>query len=278
MYIYRAWNIDNICKVKEERSVVNTASSTSLKAEDFAPTGATEKMFAKSDASKSASSSSASASTATSTASATTASTAPKTKTEAKNTASPSAFTVATVGPTTENVKLSSLSYNDYVLEHADLMEQFSEIHSLEKTQEFLVKHAHVLLHDHAQSYMLLSCLEDEMNGKHKRMKQVCRQSQLLSHISELAASMRRDPRDMIIPLFMRLQEASHLTAFNSAVNDFIKRIQERAVAKRAEMDEENRAERLRKIANGETADLDPNDVLMMLPECMQLAFEHQVS
>jgi cell division cycle protein 37 len=30
-----------------------------------------------------------------------------------------------------------------------------------------------ILLHEHSQSYMLLSCLEDEMNGKHKRMKQV---------------------------------------------------------------------------------------------------------
>lgn len=29
------------------------------------------------------------------------------------------------------------------------------------------------MLHEHSQSYMLLSCLEDEMNGKHKRMKQV---------------------------------------------------------------------------------------------------------
>jgi len=37
----RMWNIDNICKVTEERSVVNQNTATSLKAEDFAPTGAT---------------------------------------------------------------------------------------------------------------------------------------------------------------------------------------------------------------------------------------------
>ena len=49
-----------------------------------------------------------------------------------------------------------------------------------------------IMLHEHSQSYMLLSCLEDEMNGKRKRMKQVCRQSQILSHITELAQGMSR--------------------------------------------------------------------------------------
>jgi hypothetical protein len=39
----------------------------------------------------------------------------------------------------------------------------------------------------------------------------------------------------------MRLQEAEHLNGFNSAVNDFIIRIQKRAVEKRKEMDEERR-------------------------------------
>ena len=37
----RMWNIDNICKVKEERSIVNKVDSASLKAEDFLPTGET---------------------------------------------------------------------------------------------------------------------------------------------------------------------------------------------------------------------------------------------
>eukprot|EP01036_Dinobryon_divergens_P036785 gene36785-47962_t len=42
----RAWNIDNICKVTEERSVVNDHASKSLRAEDFAPTGVTENNLA----------------------------------------------------------------------------------------------------------------------------------------------------------------------------------------------------------------------------------------
>lgn len=48
-------------------------------------------------------------------------------------------------------------------------------------------------------------CLEDEMNGKHERMKLVARQSQLLSSITELAVSLRRPPQDVVPALFLRL-------------------------------------------------------------------------
>jgi cell division cycle protein 37 len=69
----------------------------------------------------------------------------------------------------------------------------------------------------------------------------VCRQSQILSHITELAVSMRRDPRDVIIPFFLRIQEDDHKKAFEGAVKDFIDRIKKRAVEKRKEMDAERR-------------------------------------
>lgn len=48
-------------------------------------------------------------------------------------------------------------------------------------------------------------CLEDEMNGKHERMKLVARQSQFLSSITELAVSLRRPPQDVVPALFLRL-------------------------------------------------------------------------
>lgn len=99
------------------------------------------------------------------------------------------------------------MSYNDYALKHEAILEEYSEIQDLEKTEKFVFKHCDILLHEHAQSYMLLSCLEDEMNGKHNRMKLVCRQSQILSHISELGVQMRRDPRDVILPFFRRIEE-----------------------------------------------------------------------
>jgi hypothetical protein len=38
----------------------------------------------------------------------------------------------------------------------------------------------------------------------------------------------RRDPRDVVLPFFQRLDEEVHKKGLNDAVKDFIKRIQER--------------------------------------------------
>jgi cell division cycle protein 37 len=139
--------------------------------------------------------------------------------------------------------KMSVLSYNDFAMAHETMLENYSVLNDLEVTKNYLFQNCDILMHEHAQSYLLLSCLEDEMNGKSKRMKMVCKQSQILSHITELGNSMKRDPRDVVLPFFMRLEEHEHLVAFNSSVNDFINRIQNRAVDKKKEMDAERRAE-----------------------------------
>eukprot|EP01034_Spumella_vulgaris_P021344 gene21343-27374_t len=173
--------------------------------------------------------------------------------------------------------KLAVMSYNDYVIGHEQILEEYSEIGDLEASKQFLFKHCDVLLHEHAQSYMLLSCLEDEMNGKKKRMKLVCRQSQILSHIQELGVSMRRDPRDVIIPFFRRIEESEYLTGFLSAVNDFMKRIQARAIEKRKEMDADRRDEQ-REAGEAPLGPggLDPYEVLENLPQVLRDAFESQ--
>ena len=77
----------------------------------------------------------------------------------------------------------------------------------MEKTRDMLHEKGAILLQEHAQSYLLLSCLEDEMNKKHERMKLVARQSQILSHVVELSVSLNRPPRDVVIPFFMRISE-----------------------------------------------------------------------
>jgi len=50
-------------------------------------------------------------------------------------------------------------------------------------------------------------------------MKVVARQSQLLSHINELALSLRRPARDVVVPFFRRIAEPEHGRAFDDAVS-----------------------------------------------------------
>ena len=171
----RAWNLDNICHVAEERSIVNDANMSSLRAADFQPTGATEEAL-RSNREEAASGSKGNAEV-------DTPPPPPASTGAAKKPAAPAKASTAGVasspvtGPApvsnSQMQKLAAMSYNDYVLGHEQMLEHYSEIASLEETQQYLFRNGHILLHEHAQSYMLLSCLEDEMNGKHKRMKLV---------------------------------------------------------------------------------------------------------
>jgi len=177
-------------------------------------------------------------------------------------------------------------SYNNFVLGHENLLESFSEAKSMDQAQEMLHSQGHILLAEHSQSYLLLSCLEDEMNGKHARMKKTARQSQLLSHITELGHSLGRSPRDVVVPFFRRLQEPEHLKGFTNAVQDFIAKVQKRAVDKRREMDEARARgedvdgfaeEEEKEVGEGEVVGpggLDPVKVFQALPVEMQEAFE----
>lgn len=263
----RMWNIDNICKVKEEKTMVNKATSVPLKADladvDVHTSATAQAVLTPAEV----------------------------TSAPAKAAAGAKASTAVAAVPrgaepaqTIQRERMSVISYNDYCIKHEALLEKYSEIQDLEATKDFLFKHCDVLLHEHAQSYILLSCLEDEMNGKHKRMKLVCRQSQILSHIHELGTSMRRDPRDVILPFFHRISEKEYLANFISAVNDFIVKIQKRAVEKHKEMDaaKEEEEDPEYEVVGEEGAarlgpgGLDPLQVLKSLPKALRQAFESQ--
>lgn len=241
----RKWNIDNICKVKEEKTIVNSTESKSLAAKDI-PLPPTEeevvvqppKLESTSEIAKSSSP--------------TPISSQPSTGRKGDKASPPSTATTrvskgSEPSASINRERMAIMTYNDFVIKHEQLLETYSEINDLEATKDFLFKHCDILLHEHSQSYMLLSSLEDEMNGKKKRMRLVCRQSQILSHVQELGASMSRDPRDVVLPFFKRIEEKAYFTGFQTAVEEFITKIQKRAVEKRKEMD----AERLKEQRAG---------------------------
>lgn len=269
----RKWNIDNICKVSEERTIVTEkVAPSSLKAEDFKPTGQTEnamKEYKEKEEKKEKKE--------TNPAGTTTTKKLEPSSTTSTSTASPSTVSTAvrpSAGPAEVPEDGTAVwSYNDYVLKHEETLETYSEIEDLEKSKKYVFANCDVLLHEHSQSYMLLSSLEDEMNGKKDRMKLVCRQAQILSHIQELAVSMNRDPRDVVLPFFDRIGQKEYLEQFLNAVKGFVERIRERAIIKRKEMDAERGVEVDAPLGPG---GLDPGAVFQSLPKAMQDAFESQ--
>ena len=272
----RAWNAENICQIKEEKTIVNKKEAASLKAEDYVVPEGT-------DTTQSSSSNNNNNNKTDEPKAEATVVTKKVEKMDLKSSSSSTTTTTTKVtkpaGPVTstasEEANFSIINYNDFATKYEDVLEKYSEIDSMDKTKDMLLQKCDILLHDHAQNYLLLSCLEDEMNGKTKRMKGVCRQSQILSHISELGKSMARDPRDVIVPFFLRMQDKQHFEGFGEQVRDFIKRIQERAVVKKKEMDMERMAMDEQEVELG-PGGLNPVTVMMNLPKELKDAFESQ--
>ncbi|KAH8051299.1 hypothetical protein JL720_15168 [Aureococcus anophagefferens] len=164
-------------------------------------------------------------------------------------------------------------------MEHEAVLEDYLATRDIEQCKGKIHEHGGTLLHEHAQSYILLSRLEDEMNGYHDKMVLSARNSQILSHVTELATSLQRHPRDVVLPFFKRIAEEQYRKGFEEAVAGFASRIENRAVEKRKEMDAARppraAATRLRGVVQGGRwpGRLDPS-VSRTLPQSMQEAFE----
>jgi len=193
---------------------------------------------------------------------------------------------------TINSVAVSMMTYHDFTEKYADVVEEFMAIESLDRSKDFLLQKGDILLQENASSYLLLASLEDEMNGFHEKMKLVARQSQIVSNIAELAKSLQRHPGNVIVPFFQRMEDKQLYEGFMEGVNQFIKRIEARAVQKKAEIEEERAREAREKGADaGDAVDiseipreqrlgpggLDPLEVFESLPESMQEAFESRM-
>jgi len=169
--------------------------------------------------------------------------------------------------------------YCEFVEEHEDLLEKYIAMgdRSLEEVCEFLKQHGGALLQgEHAESYLLLDCLEKEMNGQHGEMLRSARQQQLLTQLREFSRASGRPARDGVVPVFRRLlDDEATLESFNEAVISFQRRVEKRAVTKKIEMDAELAAQGddSYEQAGPGPGGLDPMQVFQSLPKTMQDAF-----
>lgn len=138
----------------------------------------------------------------------------------------------------TKSVSVSMLTYHEFTEKYADVVEKFMAIESMDKSKDFLLHNGDILLQENASNYLLLASLEDEMNGFHEKMKLVARQSQIISSIADLAKSLKLHPGNVIHPFFQRMENKELYDGFMQSVKEFIQRIKARAVTKRKEMDE----------------------------------------
>lgn len=167
--------------------------------------------------------------------------------------------------------------YCEFVEEHEALLEEYIALGTaeLEEVEAFLKRHGGLLLQgEHAESYLLLDCLEKEMNDEHEAMLCSARQQQLLTQLREFSRAAGRPARDGVAVVFQRLMEhESTKESFDEAVASFARRVEKRAPDKKREMDAEMAAQA---PASSGPGGLQPVEVLHSLPREMRDAFEAQ--
>jgi len=287
----KKWNVDNMCHVVEERTIVNPkASEVKFSDSGFALPDyhdetikkVTEKVTAMKTSNSSTKSPNTKPKMNKSKATSITKTTSDSSKTKTRPNSSP--------GPIPSHEPVAMLTYHEFTEKYADVCEEFMGISSLDKTKDFLIQNGEVMLQENASNYLLLASLEDEMNGFRDKMKLTARQSQIISNIAELAKTLKSHPGNVIIPFFRRLEEREHLVGFMEGVNNFVANIIKRAVTKRKEIDDERAKEQAmqKDSSEGHEIDLhevpkeerlgpgglDPVEVFESLPKTMQEAFE----
>lgn len=303
----KKWNVDNLCHVVEERTIVNknvgeskfSDTGFALPSEEETATAVTAAADAAEEKkveeggvpSKELSAAKIAEDNEKKTTTKSTSAAVEKSNTSAKAVTKKPAPKLMQPQPneTINSVSVSMMTYHEFTEKYADVVEEFMAIESLDRSKDFLLQKGDILLQENASNYLLLASLEDEMNGFHNKMKLVARQSQIISNIAELAKSLQRHPGNVIVPFFQRMEDKQLYTGFMEGVNQFIKRIEVRAVQKKAEIEEERAREAQERGADAEDAvdiseipieqrlgpgGLDPLEVFESLPESMQEAFE----
>lgn len=273
----KTWNIDNMFEVKEERTLVNKkAAEPSYTDSGFV----VDKVIEEEKKSSKEPATSAPVKPAPSVDKAKVSTEKAATKETGKS--MPATDAPQPSKPTTgPNQELGAMeTYHEFTERHADLVEEFMKCKTLEDSRKFLLEHGNTLLQENASNYLLLASLEDEMNGHREKMKLTARQSQIITNIAELAKTLKTHPGNVIQPFFQRMTEREHLEEFLTGVKIFTDKIIKRAIVKKAEIDEERRAQEeasdLHEIPLEERlgpGGLDPLEVIETLPESLRDAF-----
>merc|ERR1712150_98863 len=128
--------------------------------------------------------------------------------------------------------------YMAFKKENLVLLEKFVAAGGdMAKTRKLVEEHGDLLVtKPHTSSYLLLACLEFEMEGNSAMMYKCAQQSQLLTHIKELAKSFQRPARDLVGRWFDKTTENEHAyKIYKDDVDQFAEKVKGRARDKRKE-------------------------------------------
>lgn len=153
-----------------------------------------------------------------------------------------------------------------FIQQNKELVKQFGMLRKYDDAKRFLMEHNELVCEDTA-NYLVLWCIELEIEEKHDLMEHVAHQTICMQYILELSRQLDVDPRNCVSSFFTRIQicEPDYKAQFDSEIAGFKERIrkraQEKVTAALAEQEEEERKGRLG------LGGLDPVEVFETLPK-----------
>ncbi|KAL1244931.1 Hsp90 co-chaperone Cdc37 [Trichinella spiralis] len=158
----------------------------------------------------------------------------------------------------------------EFMIENSKLIDQYGLLSRNDDTKQFLLQHPHLCCDDTC-NYLILRCLELEMQGHHDLMEHMAHQSVIMNYLIELAKQLKVNPQapQLISSFFSKIkmaEQSEYIEMFQDELRSFKQRIVDRAKVK---------LEEARKESLG-PGGLDPTEVFETLPPEMKECFANR--
>lgn len=157
----------------------------------------------------------------------------------------------------------------EFIKQNEKVIKQYGMLRKYEDSKKFLLNNNNInLVHEDTANYLVIWCINLEMEEKHELMTHVAHQTICMQYILELGKQLDVDPRGCVGSFFDRIPvaDAMYKKNFHDEIAAFIGRIEKRAKEKiEAALQEIKEEEKKEKILG--PGGLDPEEVFESLPE-----------
>ncbi|XP_063305549.1 hsp90 co-chaperone Cdc37 [Pelobates fuscus] len=163
--------------------------------------------------------------------------------------------------------------HKTFVEKNLKQLKHFGMLHRWDDSQKYLSDNPHLVCEETA-NYLVIWCIDLEVEEKHALMEQVAHQTIVMQFILELAKSLKVDPRACFRQFFTKIKTADqqYMDAFNDELESFKGRVKERAKIRiEKALKEYEEEEKKKRLGPG---GLDPVEVYETLPVALQKCFD----
>uniref|UniRef100_A0A8C1DLV4 Hsp90 co-chaperone Cdc37 n=2 Tax=Cyprinus carpio TaxID=7962 RepID=A0A8C1DLV4_CYPCA len=163
--------------------------------------------------------------------------------------------------------------HKTFVEKYEKQIKHFGMLRRWDDSQKYLSDNPHLVCEETA-NYLVIMCIDLEVEEKHALMEQVAHQTIVMQFILELSKSLKVDPRGCFRQFFAKIKTADqqYQDAFNDELESFKERVRGRAKIRiEKALKEYEEEERQKRLGPG---GLDPVEVYETLPPEMQKCFD----